>query len=221
MLVGRDRERTVLHDRLSQAFGGTGHTVLISGEPGIGKSALLGEFGEYARAQGALVLTGRAISGAGPYRSLTEALMRPVRAGLVTESAALQPFRSALGRILPGWAPAAAHEPGIDPVVLLGEGVLRLLLTIEAPVRVLVLDDLQYADPDTLAVLEYLGPALTQLPILLVAGQGDWPPSPALTRMSTLPTATRLPLSRLTTAEVIDWVDGQRAGVGRVAHRGG
>ncbi len=161
--------------------------MLISGEPGIGKSALLGEFGEYARGQGALVLTGRAISGAGPYRSLTEALMRPVRAGLVTESAALQPFRSALGRILPGWAPAAAHEPGIDPVVLLGEGVLRLLLAIEAPVRVLALDDLQYADPDTLAVLEYLAPALTQLPILLVAGQGDWPPSPALNRMSTLP----------------------------------
>jgi len=50
MLVGRDRERAVLHDRLSQAFGGSGHTVLISGEPGIGKSALLSEFEEYARA---------------------------------------------------------------------------------------------------------------------------------------------------------------------------
>ena len=50
--------------------------------------------------------------------------------------------------------------------MLLGEGVLRLLLTIEAPVRVLALDDLQYADPDTLAVLEYLAAAMAELPIL-------------------------------------------------------
>ena len=211
MLIGRDRERAVLHDRLSQAFGGTrAHHVDLRRAGHREELRCSASSASTPARQGALVLTGRAISGAGPYRSLTEALMRPVRAGLVTESAALQPFRSALGRILPGWAPAAAHEPGIDPVVLLGEGVLRLLLAIEAPVRVLVLDDLQYADPDTLAVLEYLAPALTQLPILLVAGQGDWPPSPALTRMSTLPTATRLPLNRLTTAEVIDWVDGQR-----------
>jgi len=211
MLVGRDRERAVLHDRLTRAAEGTGHTVLISGEPGIGKSALLSEFVEYARGQDALVLTGRAIPGTGPYRSLTEALMVPVRAGLVTESAALRPFRSALGRILPGWATAAVPEPGIDPVVLLGEGVLRLLLAVEAPVRVLALDDLQHADPDTLAILEYLAPALTQLPILLVAGQGDWPAMPALNRLSTLPGATRLPLARLTATEVADWVAVQQS----------
>lgn len=115
MLIGRDRERAVLHARLTEALGGNGHTVVIAGEPGIGKSALLSEFGNDARGQGALVLTGRAIPGAGPYRLLTEALMTPVRAGLVTESAALRPFRSALGRILPGWATAVANEPGIDP----------------------------------------------------------------------------------------------------------
>ena len=164
------------------------------------------------------MLTGRAVSGAGPYRSLTEALMRPVRAGLVAESAALRPFRSALGRILPGWATGGGRtSPASTRSCCSARGCCGCCWRSRRRSGCWSLDDLQYADPDTLAVLEYLAPALTQLPILLVAGQGDWPPSPALNRMSTLPSATRLPLTRLTAAEVAAWVDGAATGAGRVA----
>ena len=95
-------------------------------------------------------------------------------------------------------------------MVLLGEGVLRLLLSIDAPVRVLALDDLQYADPDTLAVLEYLAAAVAELPILLLGGHGDWPPSAALNRMTARPAATRLALTRLSATDVAGLIDSVR-----------
>ena len=119
MLVGRERERDVLRARLTAAQQGRGGTVLISGEAGIGKSALLADFVEYARTARATVLTGRAVSGGGAYRPFVEALMPPMRTGQVTESPALKPFRSVLGRVLPGWAPPSPPEPGVDPVLLL------------------------------------------------------------------------------------------------------
>ena len=149
------------------------------------------------------MLAGRAAPGGGAYRPFTEALMPPVRAGLVRESEDLRPFRSSLGRILPGWASAWPAEPGVDPVLLLGEGVLRLLLTIDAPVRVLVLDDLQDADPDTLALLKYLAPAVDQLPILIVATQSHPPPVPQIDRLP----ATRIRLTRLSPEDTAALVD--------------
>ena len=207
MLVGRDSERDVLRDRLAAAQQGHGGTVLISGEAGIGKSALLADFAAYARSAGANVLTGHAVAGGGAYRPFAEALLPPIRAGRVTESPGLLPFRSVLGRVLPGWAPPGPPEPGVDPVLLLGEGLLRLLLALEGGVRVLVLEDLQLADADSLALLEYLAPAVDDLPILLVGVQGDWPPSAALDRLVMTGYATRLRLARLAPGDVVTLVD--------------
>ena len=85
----------------------------------------------------------------------------------------------------------------------MGEGVLRLLLAVDAPVRVLVLDGVQYADQDTTALLEYLVPAVEQLPILIVATQGDQPAAPHLDRLP----ATRIRLTRLSPVETAALVD--------------
>jgi hypothetical protein len=210
MLVGRDRERDVLRDRLAAAEQGQGGTVLISGEAGIGKSALLADFAAYARAAAATVLTGRAVSGGGAYRPFAEALMPPLRMGQLTESPELRPFRSALGRVLPGWAPPGPAESGVDPVLLLGEGVLRLLLALAGGVRVLALEDLQLADADSLALLEYLTPAVADLRILLVGVHGDWPPSAPLDRLARTGTVTLLRLGRLSRADTVALFDGVR-----------
>ncbi len=110
-LVGRDSETGLLRRLFDQTRIGRGHTVLVAGEPGIGKSALLTDLTRYAEAGGGLVLTGRAAPGAGIYRPFTEALMTPLRAGLITDSAELRPFRAALGRILPGWSAGARQSP--------------------------------------------------------------------------------------------------------------
>jgi len=44
-LVGRDREMELLLGRWQQVCDGSGHAVLVTGEPGIGKSRLVGELG--------------------------------------------------------------------------------------------------------------------------------------------------------------------------------
>ena len=55
-LVGRERELRVL-DELVDGADDRGAALVLRGEPGIGKSALLRHAGERARARGHLVLT--------------------------------------------------------------------------------------------------------------------------------------------------------------------
>ena len=59
-LVGRDAELWALERALERTGGGTSQALGISGEPGIGKSRLLGELGRRAASRGHLVATGRA-----------------------------------------------------------------------------------------------------------------------------------------------------------------
>lgn len=59
-LVGRDRELSALERLLAEACAGSTRFVLMSGEPGIGKSSVLDELGSRARSAGCLVLEGRA-----------------------------------------------------------------------------------------------------------------------------------------------------------------
>src|SRR5829696_9261927 len=93
-LVGRERELDILRAALAAAARSEGGAVLVSGEPGIGKSRLLAEFGSRARAAGWRVLRGRAYETAGmpPYVPVVEAL----RAYLTT--CPPEELRDALGR---------------------------------------------------------------------------------------------------------------------------
>src|SRR5437868_4951326 len=74
--VGRKRELGLLLARLEQARQGGGGVAVVSGDPGIGKTRLLTELGERARADGWLVLAGSAheSDGAAPYLPFSEAL---------------------------------------------------------------------------------------------------------------------------------------------------
>ncbi len=74
-LIGRDSELAALKQYLAAAMSGKGSTVLISGEPGIGKTRLVEEFRKHAEAEGARILSGAAISGsAHPFQVFSKAL---------------------------------------------------------------------------------------------------------------------------------------------------
>jgi DNA-binding CsgD family transcriptional regulator len=133
---------------------------LVVGEAGIGKTALLNELTQRARDADLVVLTGHAVVGGGTYRALAEAVLGYLRDGGSLDHPELRPFRTALGRLAPGWDGDEADNAramAADPVLVLGEGLARLLrLAGDGAGCLLVLDDLHHADADTLAVVQYL-----------------------------------------------------------------
>ncbi len=91
--VGRQGELATLLQHLAAAGRGEGHLVLLAGEPGIGKTRLLHELAQRARAAGWQVLLGRADESEGmpPYLPFVEALREHVR------TAPLAALRAQLG----------------------------------------------------------------------------------------------------------------------------
>jgi hypothetical protein len=110
----------------------------------------------------------------------------------------LRPFRPALARLLPGWLP---DEPvtGVDPVVVLGEGVLRLLRIVAGQEgAIVVLEDLHWADRDTFTLLDYLSSPLAEVPVALLASARSDEDQPELLRRLAWRTGLRrVPLTRL------------------------
>jgi DNA-binding CsgD family transcriptional regulator len=167
-LVGRDGEVGRLQRRLDALAQGRGGVVALVGEAGAGKSRLLRGVGEVAAATDRMVLSGRAVPGASPtpYRPLTEALLGAFRTMPAPNDPSLAGFEGHLGRLVPTWSgPGAAEE---SPV-LLAEALVRLLsLVARDRGAVLQLEDVHWADPETLAVIDYLADALREEPVLCV-----------------------------------------------------
>jgi len=177
-LVGREPEIAVADHLLASAREGSGGGVLLVGEAGIGKTRLMIEIADHARAAGFTVLTGRSAPGGGTYRALTEAVLEHLRNGISLDDPSLRPYRAALGRLVPGWAgqgPPAATPELADPMLVLGEGLLRLLTVAGAAAAgcLLVLEDLHWADPDTVTIVGYLADAARHSSIMIAATAWD------------------------------------------------
>jgi DNA-binding CsgD family transcriptional regulator/tetratricopeptide (TPR) repeat protein len=167
VMVGRDGEFA----ELKQAWPTGGQILVVRGRAGIGKSRLAREFADWIRDKGGTVLAGRCSPTAGdvPFRPLREALLAAAREGLAPSSR-LAAFRPALGSLVPEWS--AEHAGNIDGgLMVLAEGVLRLMAEWSSPdaPALLVIEDLQWADRETLEVLEYLADHVSGSAALIVA----------------------------------------------------
>ncbi len=166
-LVGRLREQDVLRARLDDLAEGRGGVVVLVGEAGAGKSRLARRAVELAADAGQAVLTGRAVPGDSPlaYRPLTEAFLGAFRSTTPPQDPALDGFAGHLGRLVPTWRTGAAAAE--ESPVLLGEAIVRLLHAHGGERgSLLLLEDVHWADPETLAVLDYLADALASEPVL-------------------------------------------------------
>ncbi|ALG14688.1 hypothetical protein AOZ06_10690 [Kibdelosporangium phytohabitans] len=139
-----------------------------------------------------------------PFRPLTEALLALYRSGHPPDDPALGPYRPILGRLIPDLQQAGAVTVD-DSLVVLGEAVLRLVTVAgRGHGCMLVLEDLQHADAETLAIVEYLTDNVAELPVLLVATIRDEPCAARdLARSATQRrSASMLTLGRLDSADI-------------------
>ena len=171
VLIGRADELGELRGALeAAATGDEGSTLFLVGEAGVGKTRLAREAVADARELGFSVLRGRAAHAHDvvAFRPLAEALFSYFRDEGPPDLPELEPFRPTLARLVPEW-----RRPGVEPpddsIVVLAEAILRLLRVVgRRRGCLLVLDDLHWADPDTLAIVEYLTQNIASEPIVCV-----------------------------------------------------
>jgi DNA-binding CsgD family transcriptional regulator len=198
-LVGRDSEMALLTGLIKDVARGRGNSVLIEGEPGIGKSALVRAAVAEAPEAGCEMFWG-----AGD--ELGQALpLLPFLDGLRVREPSASPRRNTIVRLLRG---EAAADRGTDVPAVLAEQLLALV-TEQCAVRptILVVDDLQWADQSSVALWGRLAKAAQRVPLLLVAMMRPVPQRDdllALRRMAG--EAARLQLTGLADEAVTDLV---------------
>ena len=198
-LVGRDQEVGLLRERWEQVKDGRGQVVLLTGEPGIGKSRLMQTLTEHVASEGSLALETRC----SPYHQnsafypLIDAMQRMLftredsvdtkveklarTLALYNMQDTLPLFAALLSLPLPAATPPLQMTPQKQKERTIRAMVQWWLAQAERQATVSVWEDLHWADPST---LEFLTLLLEQAPtsrlfVLLTARPefiSPWPP---------------------------------------------
>jgi DNA-binding SARP family transcriptional activator len=165
-LVGRAREGRALEAALDGLVQGTGASVLLAGEPGIGKTALLDELARRARERGVPVAWGRCLeqAGAPPFWPWL-AVLRAVADDL--DDDALRAALAGNAALVTQLVPDLAHRVGAEPAAAGGDPDAARFALYDAAVTfltrvasstgvVVVLDDLHWADRSSLQLFALL-----------------------------------------------------------------
>jgi hypothetical protein len=198
-LIGRDGEMALLTGLVKELARGRGGSVLVEGEPGIGKSTLVRAAVAEGPEAGCQVFWG-----AGD--ELGQALpLLPFLDGLRVREPSANPRRDTIVRLLRG---EAAADRGMDGPAVLAEQLLALVAE-QCAMRpvILVIDDLQWADQTSVGLWGRLARSARQMPLLLV---GMMRPVPQHDDMQALRhvagSTTRIELTGLAEAAVADLV---------------
>jgi DNA-binding CsgD family transcriptional regulator len=222
VLVGRRAEIQALESALAGALAGQGGCAVITGEAGIGKSRLMRELARLAAERQVVAVMGRAVptSASAPYRPVTEALLQLLRRRPLPDDPSLAPWLPHLTALLPGAVagrPAAGLGRAVDSQAVRGEAVLRLLHRLGPDGLVFAMEDLHWADPDTVSLVEYLADNAAGQPVLFAVSLRTEPSSPALElarRQRGRAGIVHLPLGRLSEREVAEMIAACSPGVG-------
>jgi DNA-binding CsgD family transcriptional regulator len=199
VLVGRDSEMAMLARLITETAAGRGSTVLIEGEPGIGKSALVRAALARAADVGCQVFWG-----AGDELG-QELPLLPLLEGLQVREPSANPRRNTILRMLRGEVSA---DRGTDMSAAMAEQLLALIAEQCAlQPTILVVDDLQWADQTSITLWGRLARSVRQIRLLLIGMMRPVPQRDDLLALRrTVSDAARLQLTGLTEDAVAELV---------------
>ncbi len=236
-VVGRGPQLAALRAAVEAAERAGGGCVLLSGAPGVGKSTLVQAFGDELTQHGCVFAYGRCRDGQpAPYAALSDALGAIVRAMESTAASERDRWRaellsgmSALSGVLGDLVPDVARVLGETTKVgdlhaaearrRLHRAAIRLISDTSSfrPVA-LAIDDLQWADRDSLLLLsELLTTSLRNVVVLGTHRSGKFDPAAAGLASAQVRTLELAPLTRKDLEELLAVVCGRGLELGDVA----
>ncbi|MHC4849466.1 MAG: ATP-binding protein [Planctomycetota bacterium] len=206
-LHGRDEDLEALQEAWRSAKAGQGNTVLIEGEPGIGKTRLLDAFLRTVGDAGFHVLYG-AYPPSGGLGALSEAVLGKFGESGLEEAVA--PYLTVTPSLVPSFAALIKHETpptGIEP--LHGEALqavcahMMRALSEEHP-TIWIIEDLNFAPRESRDLLHALARAVAPLRVLLIITTRPGMAESELSHFTRLGNLQRRTLARLGARDVIE-----------------
>jgi hypothetical protein len=193
-LVGRESERSTIRAAIDRALSCHGSVVMLAGGPEVGKTRLAMEMAECASRVGFRYLVGHCYERDEPFPFLPFA---EIIEGSLAEAASLDDFRRRIGdnaaelaQIAPSLRrvfqdiPQPRDLPPAQKCRHLFQSVSDKVGRAAHPFAVVILEDLQWADESTLALLIHLADRVAHVPVVIIGTYRDGYPenNPALVR---------------------------------------
>jgi tetratricopeptide (TPR) repeat protein len=176
--VGRTRELAVLEAAWQAAAGGQPRIAMVRGGAGVGKTRLVHEVAELARLQGAIVAVAQCFGTSGrlALAPVADWLRNPAVQSAVRD---LDPvFRAEVERLTPSGAPREDRDASVRAMVdawqshRFLEGLARALLAVRRPM-LLVIDNMQWCDQETLAFITFFLGLAGDSPVMVAGTRRD------------------------------------------------
>jgi uncharacterized membrane protein len=177
--VERESERSTIRAAIDRALSGHGSVVMLAGGPGVGKTRLAMEMAEYASRVGFRYLVGHCYERDEPFPFLP---FVEIIEGSLAEAASLDDLRRRIGdnaaelaQIVPSLRrvfqdiPQPLDLPPAQKRRHLFQSVSdKLGRAAQTRSQLYILEDLQWADESTLALLIHLANRVAQLPVVII-----------------------------------------------------
>jgi class 3 adenylate cyclase/tetratricopeptide (TPR) repeat protein len=223
VFVGREAEMGELREAADEALGGRAQLVLLSGEPGIGKTRTSEELATYARVRGGKVHWGRCHEGEGApsYWPWVQAIRSYVReADPVALAWEMGAGGTEIARVVPELAERLGEVTPADGAedeqarFRLFDAIANFLSNASGSrPLVLVLDDLHWADEPSLLLLEFVARSLGDASLLLIGTYRDvelgrhHPLSRVLAELARVERTRRVVLRGLSESDIARYVE--------------
>jgi tetratricopeptide (TPR) repeat protein len=180
--VGRGNEYGLLIGLLARLTAGSGHVVLLEGEPGIGKSRLMRELADYSRSRGLCTLSTNCyeIERAMPYQPVIDVVTKALDLASKETLQKLAPVSLAeIAALVPAVAERVA-VPGLSAdfpearQARLFRAIVQLFEALAVGRQLIVMiDDLQWADDASAQFVHYFARQASSRPLLLICAYRD------------------------------------------------